>query len=236
MSEHRDVGVSKSIGTAGRSKVPRRGGVLSVRRLCQMALFAGCLAQPSLGFGAETVITRVEEDWVLEVGTPNPDEIAPQVFVVMSPTDNLNGLHSVFEINNLSLPNFYGGGLQLQMWDGDFNAAEAHHNSFAALGEPGEQITFTVQMRLWESLLRFKILNGQSNTWGTFGTDDNFKVNRSCDLPNLNSYSPAKSAEYSRVGFAGHRVAKLALKEVRYYSYGVLVNTDTTERVVHVHE
>jgi hypothetical protein len=196
---------------------------------------AGCLAQPSLGEDGPATITRIEEDWVLEVGTPSPDEIAPQVFIVTTPTATLDGLHSVFEINNLSLPDFYGGGLQLQLWNGESNMAESHHDCFAALAEPDEQITFTVQMRVWDNDFRVKVINGQSSTWGPFGADDSLKVSAGCNLPHLTQYSPDKSTEFSRVGFAGHRVSKLALKQVRYYSYGVLVNTDTTERVVHSH-
>lgn len=206
-----------------------------MRRLFQAVLFTGCIIQPSLAYEGGPTITRIEEDWQIEVGVPSPEEVAPQIFIVTSPTGNLDGAHAVFEINNLSLPDFYGGGLQFQLWDSDFNVAESHHNDFAALAEEGEQITFTVRMRIHENQLRFQILNGQSTTWGTFGDGEDLKLNRSTDLTHLGDYTPEKSTEFSRVGFAGHRVRKLVLKQVRYYSYGVLVNTDTTERVVHTH-
>jgi hypothetical protein len=236
MSEHRDVRLRRPHVSSGRASASPPGRRLTVCLILSAIICAGFAVQPLQGDEGSPVITRIEEDWVLKLGTPNADEIAPQVFIVTTPTGHLDGLHSVFEINNLSLPDFYGGGLQLQIWNGELNMDESHHDCFAALAEPEEQVTFTVQMRAWDGNLRVKVINGQSTTWGAFGADDTLKVSTECNLPFLSQYDPAKSAEFSRVGFAGHRVKKLALKEVRYYSFGALVNTDTAERVVHSHE
>ena len=70
--------------------------------------------------------------------------------------------YSVFEINNLLLPDFYGGGLQFQTWDGETPTGERHHDDFTALSTTGDTITFTVSMKLTGGVLRFKVKNGQS--------------------------------------------------------------------------
>lgn len=202
----------------------------SVRQL-QIALAVGvCLAQPAGAFDGAGAITRIEEDWEIDIGEPDSDSIAPQVFVVTSPTGDLSGSYSVFEINNLSLPDFYGGGLQFQLWQGETDLDECHENNFNALAYEGEQVTFTVRMRVSEGNLIFHVINGQSQTWGTFGEGNQLRFSQPTDLSDLSGYSPDASQYYSRVGFGGNRINKLLLTKVRYYSGSTLVKTDTTVR------
>ena len=200
-------------------------------RVCQLALVLGlCLAQPA---GASSPsATTIEEDWEIVIGDPDSDAIAPQLFVVTSPNGGIDGLYSVFEINNLSLPDFYGGGLQFQTWIGEDSVGECHENNFNSLSTAGETITFTVRMSLHtdSGYLSFRIKNGQSQTWGAFGTSNELRLFEQTNLTDLNGYSPDASAYYSRVGFGGTRVTKMVLKEVRYYQGSTLILTDSTVR------
>jgi hypothetical protein len=195
--------------------------------------FALLLAgSPTSAQGPAGPITKVEEDWELVVSEPDPDNNAPQVFIVNTPTGHLDGTYSVFEINNLSLPDYYGGGLQLQTWWGEVNTANKHHSSLMTMATTGETVTFTTSMKVYDNTLRFKVKNGTSTTWGTFG-GDSLTHYRWTNLTDLGAYSPEHSAANSRVGFSGNRVAKLELKRVRYYSGNDLVSTQELNRVVH---
>ena len=196
--------------------------------------FALLLAgSPTSAQGPAGPITKVEEDWELVVGEPDPANNAPQVYIVNTPTGHLDGTYSVFEINNLSLPDYYGGGLQLQTWWGEINTGSLHHDSLRSLATSGETVTFTTQMRVQGNTVRFRVLNGVSTTWGTFGSNDSLTAEKGTSLPDLSAYSPEHSATNSRVGFSGNRVATLKLKRVRYYSGTDLVSTQELNRVVH---
>jgi hypothetical protein len=193
--------------------------------------FACCLA-PGAVAESDLTITAIEEDWEIEIGTPAADQISPQIFVVNTPTGNLNGAHAVFEINNLNLPDFYGGGLQFQGWVGEDPFAECHHDSFGALWHEGEVVTFTTSMRATDGIMHFQVANGNSETWGTFGEGNSLRIVAGGQAESFAEYSPEASVHFSRVGFGGNRVKRFVLKKVRYYHQQTLVATDDTERDV----
>src|SRR4051812_32960283 len=96
-------------------------------RLCMLAgALAVLLSVGARGDDGAAPITRIEEDWKLQIGVPSPEENAPQVFVVTSPTGDRDGLHAMFEINHVTLPDYFDGGLQLQAWNGDVPLAMRH--------------------------------------------------------------------------------------------------------------
>lgn len=179
-------------------------------------------------------IVRVEEDWRIEIGTPNPAEEAPQIVTAMSPLGNLDGPYTIFELNYSTYPDFLAGGMQLQKWYHDVNLGYRNFPNYNQLNSDNEVIEFTSTMAITDGDLLFEIRNGTSQTWGSFGGQGYLKT-RYYYLPvnNLNAYSPEVSTKHSRIGFASHRVKKLVLKEVRYYSSAGLISTDETDRVVH---
>jgi hypothetical protein len=67
----------------------------------------------------EAAITRVEEDWQVEIATPNASEYAPQITTVISPHANLDHAYAKFKLNNAAQPRFEAGDLQIQCWCGD---------------------------------------------------------------------------------------------------------------------
>lgn len=196
-------------------------------------LVAFCLVAMSATAYAQSgpPITRIEEDWVVEIGEPAAEEEAPQITTVISPNSGLDGVYAVFELNHSTLPDYSAGGMQLQLWDGENDLDHKSPTANALLSTIGEQVCYTSVMSLRNGSLRFSIRNGTSTTWGTFGSNGQLLTSVASNLTSLSDYNPAVSVRNSKVGFAANRVTKLALKQVRYYSNGTLVTTDSTERV-----
>ncbi|MBW3542438.1 MAG: hypothetical protein KY476_19405 [Planctomycetes bacterium] len=205
----------------------------SIPSLRMTALFLGLVlvADPA---PASEPVARVEEDWVVQIDVPDPAGHAPQILTAMSSTGQLADVHMVFELNHCTLPSYTAGGMQIQCWSGEQNLDYKTGPKTEVLATTGEQITFTSSMRISSGYLTFEILNGTSTTWGTFANYGWLKTSVPTTQTAFTAYSPSVSVANSRVGFASHRVKKLALKEVRYYSAtDTLISTDTTERVVH---
>ena len=68
--------------------------------------------------GDATRAIRIEEDWEVEIGTPEPAGNAPQIINVFSPRQSLSGAYAVFEVNHSTQPTYSAGGMQLQCWVG----------------------------------------------------------------------------------------------------------------------
>lgn len=200
------------------------------------ALFLGALCTfllPATAAAEGPTITHIEEDWKIDLGEPDPDNHAPQIVVVGAPTGNLNDVHAVFEINHQTQPDYEPGGLQLQRWVGEDILHYHNFPSNGLLSYSNETVKFTMSMKVVDGNLRFDILNGTSSTWGAFGGQGYLRCWSSTHLTDLGAYNPATSLQQSRVGFASHRVKKLARTAVRYYAGDTLVATDSDEQIVH---
>jgi len=184
----------------------------------------------------DTPIVRVEEDWVIEIGTPDPADHAPQIVGVISPRNDLEGVHAVLELNHVTQPSYVAGGMQLQRWYGPDILDYRFHPSDNLLATENEVIRYTMVMRISNGRLRFSVTNGSSQTWGAFGSYRQLYTSVPTQASDLTGYSPLTSIQHSRVGYASHRVKKYALKEVRYYSATGLVAVDPTERNVHQYD
>lgn len=182
----------------------------------------------------DPVIIKIEEDWRVEIGSPSPDDHAPQIVTVVSPVGNLDHEYSVFELNHMTYPDYHAGGMQLQRWWSEWlSSTRIWPHSTQKLTINDEVITFTSRMSLDDGDLLFQIRNGVSQTWPDFGTHGHLSTRHETTLPDLSDYSPDFSAANSRVAYAKHRVRKLVLVQVRYYSQAGLVTTDDTPRIVH---
>jgi hypothetical protein len=178
-------------------------------------------------------VKTVEEDWELVVNEPDADNAAPQVTCLMSPVGDAESVYSVLEMNHASLPEFSAGGLQLQVWNGEDWLTLRDHADFT-LYHSGETVTWTRQMELHAGKLNFSVINGNSDSWGTFGGTGGIKLSINSVLVSLNLYNPEISKAQSGVSFGTQRVTSLKIKRVRYYGFdGSLLHTDNTERVVH---
>ncbi len=196
-----------------------------------MFFLAACCAT-ALGQSAPKIV-RVEEDWELVVGEPNPVNDAPQITSVISPFADVGSLYAAFEVNARSLPAFVPGGLQLQIWNGETVLSNRKFPSGAVLSHPGETVCWTQSIALSDGSLTFEITNGSSTTWGAFGGQGYLKAGVPTTLADLSAYDPNVSAQNSKIGFAENRVQSLVLKRVRKHTSTGEVIEDATRRVVH---
>ncbi|WP_166828537.1 hypothetical protein [Thalassoroseus pseudoceratinae] len=215
----------------------------AIRRTTQLSrlVFAGCIAALCISSplwaqdAPQPDVFLIEEDWELKIGVPDPALEAPQITATISPRGNLNGIHSVLELNNATLDEYASGGIQLQSWIGEFDGNIRNFPKFQLLSTPDETITWTMQMKHnGDHEVKFEVLNGRSTTWGNFGGQGFLKFNASTVLHDLNQYDPDVSVANSRIGYASHRVKLFCLSEIRYYdASGQLIKTDTTDRCIH---
>jgi len=205
--------------------------------LTALPAFLAMLSFGSIAAADDPDVNRVEEDWRIEIGTPNAAEHAPQILTVMSPLGHIEGPHVIFELNHSTFPEFTAGGMQLQKWFHETNFGYRNFPNYNRLDTIDETIEFTSRMEVTDDDLVVEIRDGTSQTWNSFGGQGYLKM-RFNYLPivNLNAYRPEVSTKNSRIGFASHRVRKLVLKEVRYYSSEGLLTRDETDRVVHEHQ
>src|SRR5262245_56629729 len=158
-------------------------------------------------------VVSVEEHWELHIGQPDSNSSAPQVTMVMSPTGDLASTYFLFTLNHSNVPDFTPGGMQVQFWDGT-NLVEHHvANERNTLIHDEEVLTWVQRLSLEDGTLTFKIVDGSSETWGSFGGHD-LTISTPSSLTGLNSYLPAVSLNESGVGYAENRVVSLVLKKL----------------------
>jgi hypothetical protein len=177
-------------------------------------------------------VVRVEEDWELVVKEPDPNSVAPQVTCVISPFPHIGSWYAVFELNHQTRPQFAAGGMQLQVWMGDSPVDWREYNRSQVMSQTGETVSWTQSMWLSQNWLNFRVLNGSSTTWGSFGGSSHVTQSVNSDLSDLNGYDPAISVAHSGVGFASNRVQSLVLKKVRIYLADGQTLIDSAPRVV----
>jgi hypothetical protein len=178
---------------------------------------------------------RIEEDWYVKIGTPDPDSDSPQITSVIAPSWTLNGKFAVFDMNCATQPGFVSGGVQLQLWEDDAIAQSCSNVNWDSLHFVNEEIRYTSVMSIVDEKLVFEIINGSSESWGTFGTGELILETDSWRR-NLNGYSPEFTTYNSRIGFASHRVRRFTLERIRYFSTQGLQSTDDTPRVLHQYD
>lgn len=182
---------------------------------------------------------RVEEDWYVKIGTPDPASDSPQITTVIAPSWTLWGRYAVFDLNCATQPGFSSGGVQLQLWSDESILQTCSNTNWSSIHFVDEEIRYTSVMSIQDGNLVFEILNGTSSSWGTFGSGE-LKLQYPTWRDQLNFYSPEFSVYNSRIGYASHRVRNFTLERVRYYSQtggGLILNTtDNTPRVLHQYD
>ncbi len=180
-------------------------------------------------------IVRIEEDWVLDVADPDPTADCPQVVCVFGPGDPSNGTHAIFELNHGTLPDFSEGGMQLQVWFGDYLIGYRRQHAPAELHIAVERLTYTTVTEVVNHKVKLYVADGHSVTWGDFGDSSTttLKVELDTWRSHLNDWDSEGPIRHSRVSYGANRVNKFLRKQVRYYTSAGLHHTDTTERYVH---
>jgi hypothetical protein len=181
--------------------------------LARAIVAAGIFAAATTAWGETYKILQIEEQWELQIGEPDTDLSAPQTTMVMSPSDNLDGTFFLVTVNHRSSPGYQPGGVQVQLWDGASAVASADA-SFGPLDQTGDTIGWTQRLKVDEGVLSFEVVDGSSNSWGSFGNDGNLRVSTPTTLDSLNNYQPSISLTESQNGYAGNRVVSLTLKKL----------------------
>lgn len=191
-----------------------------------------CSVASTCAFATEpTSIVRIEEDWRLDIITPETASNSPQITCAMSPAGSDEGEYMTFELNHQSQPGYSSGGLHLHAWNSEYLLGSSH-SAGVCLATPNETISWTQSMSLVDGWLVYEISQGTSQTWGEFGPTE-LRVALRTNLTNLNSYDPDSSLRDSGVGFGANRVSSLTLRTVRLFTADgdvieVVVNRDVT--------
>jgi hypothetical protein len=124
--------------------------------------------------------------------------------------------------------------MQLHTWDPTDPIDYANANNGNIMQTSGETVTWTLAMTWNHGRVYFRVLNGQSQTWGAFGGfGDGLHLSMETALPNLNSYDPSVSLNNSGVCFASNQVVSLTLVAVRYYdvNHQLITQVNTQQQV-----
>jgi hypothetical protein len=212
---------------------PKFVALRSITSLISLAALAALLG---LGRSATAQdVVRVEEDWELVLGAPDPNLCGPQVVTAMSPLADLNGTHFTLEVNHRSIPYWTPGGLSMHQWNGEQRVQSYDREDRTVMNTENEVVRWTQYMYVeFGNKLVFEVQNGTSTTWGPFGFSGLFKVKANWNQVHINGYSPAVSIAASGPAYAGNRVQSLILKEVRLTLSNGSVLTDNSERVAHL--
>ena len=203
-----------------------------------MSLLGG--VRPAIGaFEAIGNTVRIEEDWYVKIGTPDPDSDSPQITTCIAPAWTLAGRYGVFDMNCATQPGFSSGGVQLQLWSNGSILQTVSNTNWDSLHFVDEEIRYTSAIMVQGGNLVFEILNGTSLSWGAFGNGE-LRLQYPTWRDHLNNYDVDYTVYNSRVGFASHRVRRFTLERVRYYfenDSGLhLQHTDDTPRVLHTYD
>jgi hypothetical protein len=181
------------------------------------------------------VVERIEEDWALVVGTPDPINHAPGVKMIMSTQGDLLGYSADYNINFNKSGNpstFTPGGYSIDLCRPTNSTPITSVGPVnTLLNTPGETLTWTQRLRLNNGTLSFSLRNTSSTTWGSTIGKLLSVYTTGCPLADLTGYDPNFSVAQSGPIWWANRVTSLTLNQVRYYdATGLLLSTDTTVR------
>jgi hypothetical protein len=189
-------------------------------------------ASPTIALAQSTAIDRVEEDWELVIGEPDPNVEAPQVINILSPNGTTYGNYFLLELNHGTQPEYILGGRQLQHWFGESFRSQVTASAPGVLCIADEPIRYTLALSVNDGVMKCEVRNGQSVSWGEFGGTSSDRLTTSTGLNSLNWYRTETSLSGAKIGFGSFRVSRFRLVEVRKYSDNQLVSRDTTSHVV----
>lgn len=173
-------------------------------------------------------VVRIEEDWSLQVNSPDTGRSSPQVSTQMARIPNAIRFCN-FHLNSRDVPTYQQGGLQLQVWQGTTNTAVLTMQS-NVMSAANELVTWTQYLRKDGSSLKFGISDASSTTWGDFSGQE---VTVPGSSTNLGNYSSDYSVNHSGVTYGANRVTCMVLTAVRVYFSNGYVWSDNTPKVIY---
>lgn len=184
--------------------------------------------------GVPAGVIRVEEDWKILVTDPSPATDSPQITVVFGPADPESKTHAVFEVNHSTQPSYLKGGMQLQCWWGEDLVEYRNQHHPSELYVSNETVTFTTATEVRNNKIMMEVIQGKSESFGTFGGEVYLRTTISLSKANLDGFDPEFSLKHSRCGWGKNRVGNLSRTAIRYYDVnGALAFEEKTERILH---
>ena len=165
--------------------------------------------------GNDTDVIQIEEHWQLNVGGPDVGRTAPQVTMIMSPTNTLDGAFFCFTLNHWSYPDFESGGYQLQLWQGEKCVDVkhgAHSNSFAS---DGETITWVQRLPSMREVSSFRS-STERVSLGAISVTKDSALDDSVAIDSFEFLPTGNLTGQSGIGYAGNRVSSLTLTRLRW--------------------
>ncbi len=186
---------------------------------------AFALLLTSVAVSQQPMLDRIEEDWELVVGDPDPEIDAPQVTTSMIPFAGTPDLHLQVNLNHALKPEFEAGGIQVRIVEDDELLGQVHRRGGEKLAQSSETVRWTSAVQKIPTGYSFGVSSGTSSSWGTYGGNDYFLVIAASSVSgSLEDYDYRRSLENSTVAYAGNRVQWLKLLRIRfYYSNGMTV-------------
>lgn len=189
-------------------------------------IITACLAMTFLPVSTASLwgndVVRVEEDWQMQITHPDPELDAPQITTTMLPFGAEDALLLQVDLNHASSPSFSNGGIQLRVCQEDDCLAQVRLFDDMRLHYESETIRWTQVVHSTSSGFYFGVINGDSQTWGTFGGQAAFLYLSNSEAGGgnfaLDQYDPRQSAMNSGVTYASNRVGFLQLREARVYT------------------
>ena len=179
----------------------------------QSLAVAFLVVQPSFAQSPNDIV-RIEEHWELRVDTPSSCYASPQIANAFAPVKQGDVLYATLNMNHHTFNgDFAAGGLELELWNGDYLLASVRSDKNDILSTDGEVISWKQVITVDDyGIIRFSVCDGASTTWGHFGS--NLKLAVYTNLSSLNTYVPDDSVDHSGVVFGANRVDHLRLTKV----------------------
>lgn len=185
--------------------------------------------RPGIALAADSDCVRIEEDWLIEVASPDLLKNSPELVTSISPEPGNSQPVAALLINHRTFPSYAPGGVQLQVWQGGHLLDCDSYPELRQLDLQDETISFTFVMSIEDSNLTYQIINAGSETFGDFGT---LTVTAPRRVDSLDRYRPDDSVARSTVNVGTQRLSKYVLKSVRWFGRETLLQTEDLERSV----
>lgn len=201
----------------------------------QTRLFSVALAlwTCSVAVSQQPILDRIEEDWELVVGDPDPEIDAPQITTSMIPFSSSPDLHFQVNLNHGLKPDFASGGIQVRVVQDDELLGQIHRRAGQKLAQSSETVRWTTAVQKVTTGYLFGVSTGSSSSWGSYGGNDYYlAIAENAVQGSLESYDYRRSLDNSAVAYAGNRVQWLKLLRVRFYYNNGMATESEIQKVV----
>jgi hypothetical protein len=164
--------------------------------------------------GDDDPIVRIEQDWEITLNQPDGTTASPQITLLLSPALN-SQVVMIVTLNYQDTPNFYPGGVQVQLWDGEACLGYYNHGTSVVV-KNSEKWNFTTFIETRGSKLTGGISKGTFPTFGNIPSGG-ATVSASKAIASFPNYTTIDTLKRSGVLLGDIRVQSIKIKQVRVY-------------------